>query len=238
MRLDKYLSDMGLGTRSSLRRMIRGGQVRVNGQIVKDSGAHVTERDLVEAGTETVRYEPFVYYMMNKPQGVITATEDRRHRTVLDLMEDSVHRRDLSPVGRLDIDTEGLLLITNDGPLIHHLLSPSHHVDKVYFARVDGPLGEEDAERFRRGIRMEDESVTRPAGLEILRRNKDESEALVTIHEGKFHQIKRMFETCGRKVTFLKRLSMGPVSLDPGLEPGRYRRLTEEEVRLLKEAGG
>lgn len=206
----------------------------MNGQTVKDPGAHLTDLDQVQIGAEIIRYAPFEYYMMNKPQGVITATEDRKHRTVLDLMEDSMHRRDLSPAGRLDIDTEGLLLITNDGQLIHRLLSPSHHVDKVYFARVDGPLGEEEMERFRRGIQIEDDVVTRPATLEILHRGDAGAEALVTIHEGKFHQIKKMFAACGRKVTFLKRLTMGPISLDPALEPGQYRRLTEEEIRLLK----
>lgn len=234
MRLDKYLSDMGLGTRSSLRKMIRSGQVRVNGQTIKDPGAHLTDRDQVQIGTEIIRYAPFEYYMMNKPQGIITATEDKKHRTVLDLMEDSMHRRDLSPAGRLDIDTEGLLLITNDGQLIHRLLSPSQHVDKVYFVRVDGLLGEDEVERFRRGIRIEDDVVTLPATLEILHRGDAQSEARVIIHEGKFHQIKKMFAACGREVIFLKRLTMGPLSLDPGLEPGQYRKLTEEEIQLLK----
>ena len=178
---------------------------------------------------ERVAYEQFVYYLMNKPAGVISATEDTRDRTVLDLL-DGQQRKGLFPVGRLDRDTEGLLLITNDGELAHRLLSPKNHVDKVYFARLDGPVGETERRLFAEGLRVDETLTAMPARLDVL---EPANEVKVTIREGKFHQIKRMFAAVGREVLYLKRLSMGPLVLDGSLAPGTYRRLTEEEESAI-----
>ena len=173
--------------------------------------------------------------MLNKPQGVVSATEDKRHRTVVELVGDR-KRDDLFPVGRLDIDTEGLLLITNDGDLAHRLLSPKRHVDKVYFARIEGERPADAGERLARGITLTDGTPTLPARLEIQKQDGGESEILLTIHEGKFHQVKRMFEALGCQVVYLKRMSMGPLVLDGELQPGEYRALNEEELEALKNA--
>ena len=249
MRLDKYLSDMGCGTRSEVKKAIRQGSVSVGGQTVTDPGFSV-ETDgsaAVLFRGEPVVHEEFVYYMLHKPAGVITASEDRHEKTVIDLITGPV-RKDLFPVGRLDRDTEGLLLITNDGALAHRLLSPRRHVDKVYLARIDGPAGEAEIEAFRNGLHLPDGLVCQSAELRALPRKKDENaksgecapatgeafEVEVTIREGKFHQIKRMFRAVGREVLYLKRLSMGPLRLDPDLPPGAFRRLTGEEAGALK----
>jgi 16S rRNA pseudouridine516 synthase len=234
MRLDKYLSDMGLGTRSVLKQAIRKGNVTVNGVCVRDPGCAVSQNDSVIYCGRPVRYETFVYYMMNKPAGVITATQDRKQKTVLDLIGETT-RKDLFPVGRLDRDTEGLLLITNDGGLAHRLLSPSRHVDKVYRALIAGIVTEEDVRLFAQGLEIDEGFTAMPAGLQILSRcmEKNESEIEVTIREGKYHQVKRTFLAVGKEVRTLKRLSMGPLVLDPALAPGAYRRLTEAEQKLL-----
>lgn len=235
MRLDKFLSDMGVGSRSELKRSIRKGLVTVNGQVQKDPGADVDTTSEISFDGNPVLYQSFEYYMMNKPAGVISASEDKRQKTVLDLM-DSRKRKDLFPAGRLDRDTEGLLLITNDGQLAHRLLSPKHHVDKCYFVRVSGALGEEDVQRFADGIPYDEALTAMPAKLRILESGTDFSTAETTIQEGKFHQIKKMFAALGngREVVYLKRLSMGPLTLDPDLAPGEYRALTEEELAALK----
>ena len=235
MRLDKFLSDMGVGSRSELKRSIRKGLVTVNGQVQKDPGADVDTTSEISFDGNPVLYQSFEYYMMNKPAGVISASEDKRQKTVLDLM-DSRKRKDLFPAGRLDRDTEGLLLITNDGQLAHRLLSPKHHVDKCYFVRVSGTLGEEDVQRFADGIPYDEALTAMPAKLRILESGTDFSTAETTIQEGKFHQIKKMFAALGngREVVYLKRLSMGPLTLDPDLAPGEYRALTEEELAALK----
>ena len=225
MRLDKYLAEMGAGTRSELKKAVRAGRVTINGVKAKDSSIHVGEDDVVCMDGKEIKYERFVYYLMNKPAGVISATEDPRERTVLDLIGGQ-QRKGLFPVGRLDKDTEGLLLITNDGELAHRLLSPGRHVDKVYFARLDGPVGERERELFAQGLRVDEMLTAMPAVLEIL---ESANEVRVTIREGKFHQVKRMFAAVGREVLYLKRLSMGPLTLDNGLAAGAYRRLTEEE---------
>lgn len=234
MRLDKYLADMGAGTRSELKKDIRKGAVTVDGEVIKDPGHSVSESSRVVYKGTAVVYEKFVYYMLNKPAGIISASEDSRETTVVDLIDEPA-RRDLFPAGRLDRDTEGLLLITNDGALAHRLLSPKHHVDKTYYVKVSGILTDADAEAFREGIVLPDGLECMPADLKILSaRDADAaSEAEVTIREGKFHQIKRMFAALGKEVTYLKRLSMGPLTLDPALEPGSYRRLTESELALL-----
>ena len=238
MRLDKYLSDMGIGTRTELKKMIRKGQVSVNGVAVKDPGCVVSEDAAVTVNGALIPYETLVYYMLHKPAGIISASEDPREATVIDLLPEP-RRKDLFPVGRLDRDTEGLLLITNDGDLAHRLLSPKHHVDKVYYARVSGQVTASDVAAFRKGLVLTDGLECMPAELEVLSVNSAEtegfqSEVRITIREGKFHQIKRMFQAIGMEVLYLKRLSMGPLQLDPELKPGESRRLTERERMALK----
>ena len=232
MRLDKYLADMDRGTRSELKRIIRKGRVQVNGTVVKDPGFALDETtaDVLLDG-EPVVYQKNAYILMNKPAGVVSATKDPQETTVLDLLGETV-RRDLFPVGRLDKDTEGLLLLTNDGALAHRLLSPKKHVDKVYFAKLDGPLSEDAVRLIEEGIEIRDEEPFRalPAKISL---SEDRTEARLTIREGKFHQVKRMFAAAGRKVLYLKRLSMGPLSLDAELHPGEWRYLTGEEKEML-----
>ena len=229
MRLDKYLAEMGAGTRKEIGKAVRAGRVTVNGQTVKNAAMQVTAEDEVSMDGVSVEYEEYVYYMLNKPAGVISATEDARERTVLDLISER-QRKGLFPVGRLDRDTEGLLLITNDGGLAHRLLSPRHHVDKVYYARLDGPVGEAEKALFAQGLIVDETLTALPAELEIL---EPATEVRVTIREGKFHQVKRMFEAVGREVLYLKRLSMGPLALDESLPKGDYRRLTAEEESAI-----
>ena len=229
MRLDKYLADMHVGTRSEVKEQIRKGRVQVNGSVVKDPGLGVSAEDCVEADGVQIGYQEHFYYMLNKPAGILTATEDRKQPTVLDLFPENL-RKNLAPVGRLDKDTVGLLLITDDGALAHRLLAPKSHVDKVYLAGTDLPVTDEDVKRFAGGMTLADGTQLMPAGLEIL--SPDRSR--VTIHEGKFHQIKKMFEACGKKVVYLKRLSMGTLTLDPTLPEGEWRELTKEEVRMLR----
>ena len=232
MRLDKYLADMGMGSRSDLKKAIRGGKVLLNGQVERDPGAKVTRDDSVIMDGVPVAYEACEYYMLNKPPGVISASEDPSQKTVVDLL-DARRRKDLFPVGRLDKDTEGLLLITNDGQLAHRLLAPGKHVDKVYQVRVEGSLSDTDVRAFAEGLRVDDSLTALPARLSILS-SGTVSEAEVTIHEGKFHQIKRMFAALGKEVVYLKRMSMGPLVLDPALAPGESRKLTPEEIAMLK----
>ena len=232
IRLDKFLADMGFGTRSQVRQQIAGGNVTVNGLPARRPELKVdTDKDRVLfCGTEAA-YAQYEYYMLNKPAGVVSATEDKKERTVLDLLQER-KRKDLFPVGRLDKDTEGLLLITNNGDLAHRLLAPGRHVDKVYYAEIDGKVTREDAELFRAGVDIGDKEKTMPAFLEILS-SADRSEILLTIREGRFHQVKRMFHAVGKEVLFLRRIQMGPLKLDEKLRPGEYRRLTKEEVEKL-----
>lgn len=232
IRLDKFLADMGFGTRSQVRQQIAGGNVTVNGLPARRPELKVdTDKDRVLfCGTEAA-YAQYEYYMLNKPAGVVSATEDKKERTVLDLLQER-KRKDLFPVGRLDKDTEGLLLITNNGDLAHRLLAPGRHVDKVYYAEIDGKVTREDAELFRAGVDIGDKKKTMPAFLEILS-SADRSEILLTIREGRFHQVKRMFHAVGKEVLFLRRIQMGPLKLDEKLRPGEYRRLTKEEVEKL-----
>ena len=290
---------MGRGTRSELRTAIKKGRVTVDGAVVKDPGAKVTEASSVSIDGEAVGYASLVYIMLNKPAGVITATEDSRERTVMDLLEGNAPegigmqdpaagtpggasraartflRRGLAPVGRLDKDTEGLLLITNDGACAHRLHSPNHHVDKVYYAELDGPVGEREIALFAAGLEIRDDEpfTALPAELKVidgelpaepeaaaggpetgpeipdggqvtwpeipdggwndLQTPAAHARVLVTIREGKYHQVKRMFAAVGRRVLCLKRLSMGPLRLDESLEPGQWRLLTEEEIERL-----
>lgn len=230
LRLDKYLADTGFGTRSTVKQMIRKGQVQINGAVVKSSDVKLdTGKSVVTVNGKTVSYEEYEYYMLNKPAGVISASIDEREKTVVDLISDK-KRRDLFPVGRLDRDTVGLLLITNDGALSQKLLAPGKHVDKVYLVRVTGELTEEDVRAFEEGMDIGDEKLTKPAKMVIL----GPEEAEVTLTEGRFHQIKRMFEARGHEVVYLKRLSMGSLKLDENLAEGEYRKLTDEELSSLR----
>ena len=192
------------------------------------------ERDEIRFDGQVLEYEEFVYYMINKPQGVISATEDPKHRTVLDLLDDLARTKEVFPVGRLDIDTHGLLLLTNDGQLAHALLSPKRHVDKTYLAHVEGIMTQEDVETFVKGIPLKD-FTCQPAKLEIVSVDsvKNQSLVRVTIAEGKFHQVKRMVSYCGKEVVDLQRLTMGTLALDENLERGEWRRLTKEELEVL-----
>ena len=232
IRLDKYLADMGCGTRSQVKREIAGGSVMVNGAPARRPEDKIdTEKDSVVFRGSPVGYTEYEYFMLNKPAGVVSATEDRTERTVLDLI-DARQRKDLFPVGRLDKDTEGLLLVTNDGGMAHRLLSPKKHVDKVYYAKVAGRITEEHVRLFAEGVDIGDEKPTLPAELTVLS-SGEISEIELVIREGRFHQVKRMFQAAGGEVIYLKRLRMGSLVLDRELQPGEYRKLTEEEVRAL-----
>ena len=232
IRLDKYLADMGIGTRTEVKKLIRQGKVKVDDYIVKSPEQKIdTVTQKVFCEGQEVGYEEYEYYMLNKPAGYVSATTDAKDKTVLELITDK-KRKDLFPVGRLDKDTEGLLLITNDGDLAHRLLAPKKHVDKLYYAKIEGVVTEEDVRAFAEGVDIGENEVTRPAVLEILK-SDEISEIHLTIQEGKFHQVKRMFEAVGKKVIYLKRLSMGTLRLDENLKLGEYRALTEEELEHL-----
>lgn len=232
LRLDRYLAEMGMGTRSEVKKAIAKGLVRVNDTIIKKTEFKVdTEIDTVFFQDQPVSYIKYEYYMLNKPAGVISASEDRRESTVVDLITER-KRNDLFPVGRLDRDTEGLLLITNDGALSHRLLSPKKHVDKTYYAKIDGKVTIEDVKQFAEGVDIGDEKLTMPAELIILE-SGIESKIELTIHEGRFHQVKRMFHAVGKEVVYLKRLRMGSLVLDQRLKSGEYRKLTKEEMEQL-----
>ena len=233
MRLDKFLTEMGLGTRSEVKKLLKTKQITVNGEIVTKPETKVApENDQISYKGEPVTYCEYEYYLVYKPAGCVTATEDQLHKTVMDYLTDTV-RSDLFPVGRLDIDTEGLLLITNDGALAHDLLSPAKHVEKTYYAVIDGVVTEKDVNSFENGVDIGEEKLTKPGKLRILK-SEPESEIELTITEGRFHQVKRMFEAVGKKVLYLKRISMGPLQLTDDLKPGEYRPLTEEEITALK----
>lgn len=238
IRLDKFLADMGKGTRSQLKEAARKGRISVNGEVVKSADKKIKiPGDTVVFDGNPASYVTMEYFMLNKPQGVLSATEDKRHRTVLDLI-DQKNRKDLFPVGRLDLDTEGLLLITNDGALSHKLLAPKSHVDKVYFACCAGKVPESAVSSFAEGLLLPDGLKCLPAVLKILsvrEEGESETEVLLTIREGKFHQVKRMMEAVGCPVLFLKRLTMGPLTLDESLKPGEYRPLTKQELELLNQ---
>ena len=238
MRLDKYLVACAVGSRTEVKNFLKAGRVTVNGKKEKSAKLQINEEiDEICFDGQKLDYEEFVYYMMNKPQGVISATEDSEHKTVLDLLDDLARSKEVFPVGRLDIDTHGLLLLTNDGQLAHALLSPKRHVDKIYLARVDGIMTQEDVETFAQGIPLKD-FTCKPAKLELvsLDREKNQSLVRVTIAEGKFHQIKRMVAYCGKEVVDLQRLTMGTLTLDEDLKRGEWRRLTKDELEALLES--
>lgn len=232
IRLDKYLADMGIGTRSEVKKDIRKGLVKVDGEVIRVIDLKIDpEQCTVTYAGDPVAYAAYEYYMLNKPAGAISASSDKKAVTVIDLIDTKL-RKDLFPVGRLDKDTEGLLLITNDGALAHNLLSPKKHVDKVYYAKVEGKVTEADKQSFAEGVDIGEHKNTMPADLKILE-SAQVSEIELTIHEGKFHQVKRMFEAVGKEVLYLKRLSMGSLVLDESLKPGDYRPLTKEELEEL-----
>lgn len=230
IRLDKYLCEMEAGTRSEVKAFIKKGRVTVNGETAKSPEQKVDEtKDTVTLDGHSFSYQKYFYYMLHKPAGVVTAVRDHHDQTVLDLLVDAPGK-DLSPVGRLDKDTEGLLLLTDDGELAHRLLSPRHHVDKVYLAEIDGQVNHADTAAFEAGLTLGDGTQCMPAGLEDL----GPGLCRVTLREGKFHQVKRMLAQRGKPVIGLKRLSMGPLELDQALQPGEFRPLTTEELAQLK----
>lgn len=253
IRLDKFLADMEIGTRSQVKQYLKKGLVTVNGETEKKPERKIDEnKDMVTFQGKEITYQEYVYYMFHKPADCVSATKDNQHKTVLDYFKDAPGK-ELFPVGRLDIDTEGLLLITNDGPLCHELLSPVKHVPKTYYAKVRGEIKEDAAELFRQGIDIGDDTLTAPAELKILKSDElsqrvktehkrlevDEcgeevSHVLLTITEGRFHQVKRMIGAVGGEVVYLKRLSMGELTLDETLQPGEYRALTALELQALK----
>ncbi|MFO1444201.1 rRNA pseudouridine synthase [Bacillus sp. Bva_UNVM-123] len=235
MRIDKMLANLGYGSRKEVKKLLKDGIIEVNEQKVKDPKQHVNpEKDIVTINGERVEYKEFIYLMLNKPQGVISATEDSEHETVLDLLDVDDLIFSPFPVGRLDKDTEGLLLLTNDGQLAHRLLAPKKHVPKTYFAVINSEVTEEDVVAFKKGVILDDGYETKPGDLKIIKSGMT-SDIELTITEGKFHQVKRMFEAVGKRVMYLQRISMGPLMLDESLELGEYRELTDEEVTELLE---
>jgi 16S rRNA pseudouridine516 synthase len=234
LRIDKMLSNVGLGSRKQIKQDAKQGLIKVNDVIEKDSSKIInTDIDVVKYKGEIVSYVQYIYLMMNKPKGVVSATEDNYDKTVIDLLSDEDKFYEPFPVGRLDKDTEGLLLITNDGKLAHDLLSPKKHVDKTYYAEVEEEVTDDDVKAFAEGVILTNENYKAlPAKLEIIKSGYP-STCYVTIKEGKFHQVKRMFNAVNNEVIYLKRLSMGPINLDESLKLGEYRHLTEQELRLL-----
>lgn len=233
MRLDKYLCEAGVGSRSQVKIYIKKGQVTINEERAKKPEEKVDEtKDIIKVNGEVVEYEEYEYFLLNKPQGVVSATRDKISDTVIQLITDR-KRNDLFPVGRLDKDTEGLLLITNDGALAHDLLSPKKHVDKTYYAKIEGMVTKEDIKLFLEGVDIGDDKPTLPARLTIIQ-SGEVSEIELSIQEGRYHQVKRMFEAVGKKVIYLKRIQMGELKLDESLKPGEYKRLTKEEIHIVR----
>lgn len=234
-RLDKILSNLGYGTRKEIKVIAKKGEIEVDGEVVKDSSLKVDPyKAIIKVSGEEINYREFIYIMMNKPQGVVSATFDNYDETVIDLLEPEYAAFAPFPVGRLDKDTEGLLLITNDGELNHRLTSPKWHVDKLYYAEINTKVEDKDINAFEGGITLDDGYKCLPAKLEIISSDENGSEVYVTIQEGKFHQVKRMFEALDKKVVYLKRIRMGSLILDQELEEGEYRELTKEELEALK----
>lgn len=239
MRLDKFLAECSGKTRSEVKKWLKAGGVTVNGTAVSKPETKIDpERDVVALQGKQLSYSSFVGLMFHKPAGCVTATQDRCQKTVMDYI-DHPRKKDLFPVGRLDIDTEGLLFLINDGELSHRMLSPRHHVPKMYEAQIAGEVTQEDVLAFEEGVDIGEKKKTLPAQLEILEVSMEEtpvSRIRLTICEGKFHQVKRMFEARGKKVTYLKRVSMAGISLDEALKPGEWRELTAEEAERLRES--
>lgn len=234
-RLDKIISNLGYGSRKDVKSFAKKGLIEVDGVVVKDNGMLVDpESSIIKVNGEEILYRKYIYLMMNKPDGVVSATFDNRDETVIDLLEIEHQVFEPFPVGRLDKDTVGLLLLTNDGELNHRLISPKWKVDKVYYAKIDKKVTEADIKKFKNGITLDDGYTCKEAKLEILESSDSGSEVMITIQEGKFHQVKRMFEAVDKSVVYLKRVEFGTLQLDEDLEEGEYRELTEEEVAILK----
>ncbi|AYF54246.1 rRNA pseudouridine synthase [Clostridium botulinum C] len=234
-RLDKILSNLGYGSRKEIKALVKKGEIEIDGKIIKDNGIKVDpNKSTIKVSGEEINYRKYIYLMMNKPAGVVSATFDNYDETVIDLLDYEYTVFDPFPVGRLDKDTEGFLLITNDGDLNHRLTSPKWHVDKIYYAEIDKIVDEKDIRAFEKGIVLDDGYKCLPAKLEILSADENGSEVNITIQEGKFHQVKRMFEAREKKVIYLKRLQMGNLVLDESLNEGEYRELTEDEIKVLK----
>ncbi|MFS1664541.1 pseudouridine synthase [Streptococcus sp. zg-JUN1979] len=239
MRLDKYLASCGLGSRTVVKQLLKKKQITVNDECITSAKHQVNpEIDTVKHQGISLIYQEFVYYMLNKPAGLLSATEDKQQKTVLDLIESKDKHHSLFPVGRLDKDTTGLLLLTNNGQLAHAMLSPKKHVDKVYQASVSGIMTDEDVRDFASGMTLSD-FTAKPASLRILQVDEDQNECLVeiTLSEGKFHQVKRMVAACAKEVISLKRVGMGPLVLDNSLSEGAYRPLKAEELESLAAFG-
>lgn len=239
MRLDKFLVEAGVGSRTEVKQLLKKKQVLVNGKLETSPKTQIDEMlDKIVCQGQNLSYEKFVYYMLNKPKGVISATEDDHHKTVLDLLDKTAWDKEVFPVGRLDIDTHGLLLLTNNGKLAHAMLSPKKHVDKLYRAKVAGIMTDEDVKAFADGIELKD-FTCQPAQLDIIKADEESNTSLVeiVIKEGKFHQVKRMVLACGKEVTDLQRLSMGPLQLDDELALGEWRRLSPAELESLQKFG-
>ncbi|TSO26128.1 pseudouridine synthase [Lactobacillus sp. LL6] len=235
MRIDKYLANMNVGSRKDVHKLIKQGIVTINGEIVKTPKQKVADTDEVMVGEDVVTYQKYHYFLLNKPKGVLSATEDRSQRTVISLLRPEDRYQNLAPVGRLDKDTTGLLLLTNNGQLNHELLAPNKHVDKVYQAKIAGVADEETIRIFAQGMTLGDGTQLKPAKLKVLSQDKvnDSSEIEIKIQEGKYHQIKRMFGACGMKVVELHRISMGNLILG-NLPLGEYRELSGEEIKTIK----
>lgn len=234
-RLDKIISNLGYGSRKEIKALVKKGLVKVDGEVVKDNGVLIDpEKSVININGEDLFYREYIYLMMNKPDGVISATYDNREETVIDLLEVEHQVFNPFPVGRLDKDTVGLLLLTNDGELNHRLISPKWHVDKVYYAKIDKAVDEKDVEAFKNGITLDDGYKCKEGKLEIINSSNEGAEVMVTIQEGKYHQVKRMFEALGKTVVYLKRTEFGGLPLDQELEEGEYRELTEDELAILK----
>lgn len=234
-RLDKIISNLGYGSRKEVKDLLKKKLVEVDGEIVKDNKMKIDpENSVIKINGEELFYRKHIYLMMNKPDGVVSATHDSKDETVIDLLYVDHQAFDPFPVGRLDKDTVGLLFLTNDGELNHRLISPKWGVDKVYFAKIDKKVTESDIEKFKNGITLDDGYMCKEAKLEVLSSSDEGSEIHITIHEGKFHQVKRMFEAVGKSVTYLQRIEFGGLKLDTELEEGEYRELTDEEIAHLK----
>ena len=245
MRLDRFLANSGIGTRKEVKEILKKRKIKVNNVIVVDGSKHINEeKDVIHYDGNEISYKPFIYIMMNKPNGVISATEDNEHKTVIDLLGEKYKTYSIFPVGRLDIDTEGLLLLTNDGQLAHNLLSPNKHVDKKYYVELRDPVSEKNIEDLENGIKLEEGFITKDAKVKVIENSeipidksnghRNISKACITIKEGKYHQVKRMFRAIGNKVTYLKRIEMGNLKLDKDMELGQYRELSQKEINLLK----
>lgn len=230
LRLDKFLANSGIGSRSDVKSFIKAGKIKVDGVCVKKADIKVdTDKSNVTYNDNEIRYEEYVYFMLNKPQGVVSATTDKFDKTVVDIISDAKYI-DIFPVGRLDKDTEGLLILTNDGELAHNLLSPKKHIPKRYYVELDDVVTDDMKKKLCEGIKLDD-FVTMPA---TVNETEDDKSVYLTIMEGKFHQVKRMFKALGLNVLYLRRVAMGDLELDNSLECGEYRRLTEDEINILK----